>query len=708
MFEAFKFVMAKPVWSSNNENEQNKTLEFYTNISKEPGSKLFVAGLVSFSVFVNGKFVAFGPARAAHGFYKVDEILLDDFLEETTNKICIRACGYNANSFCYLAGQPFVCAEIICNGNVIAATGYNFEASEVKSKIRKVPRYSFQRTFCEVYDFEKQNLEVKLIETGGGKFLKRDVPYPDYKQIFALKTLISGDINYSGKESYYCPREIKNIGPLLTGFTEKEFEYAPHKEYQKIDFGEARPEILDVYDFEIEKDSYLDVDMGKSQTGLFSFDVEFLEEGTLFVAFGECYFNGEMDWRKDYNNLHLQQNEVDWAKEVLNVIPIKAKKGVYRFVSAEPYVMQYVRFVASSSKLKIKNFSLLEIAFPEEKITYNCEVNDNEIKEIYDAALLSFRANCLDIYMDCPSRERAGWLCDSFFIARTEKLLTGKSVVEKAFLGNFLLPEKFEHIPDGMLPMCYPADFFNGEYISTWAMWYALELYEYFGRTNDYEIIAVAKEKLYKLLKYFKGFENELGLLEKLPGIFIEWSHANHLTEDISFPANMVYAAFKSVLGVLYQDDVLIEEARFLRKTIAKLSLTESGFFGDNAIRQNGKIVLTNERTEACQYYAFFFNVASREEYPDLWQTLVEDFGIDRAKIGKFDEIYPANSFIGNYLRMELLLRYGYTDMLKKSIKEYFLYMARTTGTLWEHNTQRASCNHGFASYVAYWISKLN
>ena len=89
---------------------------------------------------------------------------------------------------------------------MIAATGHNFKASEVKSKIRKVPRYSFQRTFCEVYDFDKQNLEVKLIEVGGSKFLKRDVPYPDYKEIFPIKTLISGDISYSEKENCYCPR----------------------------------------------------------------------------------------------------------------------------------------------------------------------------------------------------------------------------------------------------------------------------------------------------------------------------------------------------------------------------------------------------------------------------------------------------------------------------------------------------------------------
>ena len=72
--------------------------------------------------------------------------------------------------------------------------------------------------------------------------------------------------------------------------------------------------------------------------------------------------------------------------------------------------------------------------------------------------------------MDCPSRERAGWLCDSFFTSRTEYALTGRSTVEHAFLDNFLMPERFEFLPDGMLPMCYPADHNDRTFIPNWAI----------------------------------------------------------------------------------------------------------------------------------------------------------------------------------------------------------------------------------------------
>jgi alpha-L-rhamnosidase len=310
--------------------------------------------------------------------------------------------------------------------------------------------------------------------------------------------------------------------------------------------------------------------------------------------------------------------------------------------------------------------------------------------------------------MDCPSRERAGWLCDSFFTSRVEKTLTGASVVEKAFLSNFLMPERFEHIPEGMLPMCYPADHNDHTYIPNWAMWYVVELGEYAKRSGDRELVEQAKDRMYALLKFFKPFENEFGLLEKLQSwVFIEWSKANELVQDVSFASNMLYATMKDVIAELYADEELAKEAAQLRKTILDMSMTESGFFCDNMYRRDGKLVLSGERTEACQYYAFFCNIATPESHPWLWNTLVNDFGPDRKETGKYPEIWMANAFIGNYLRLDLLDRYGCHEALYENIKGYFTYMADKTGTLWELTADQASCNHGFASHVLYWMEHL-
>ena len=114
-------------------------------------------------------------------------------------------------------------------------------------------------------------------------------------------------------------------------------------------------------------------------------------------------------------------------------------------------------------------------------------------------------------------------------------------------------------------------------------------------------------------------------------------------------------------------------------------------------------MLLSGECSEACQYYAFYFGIATPETDEALWNCLLRECGNGKTAAG----LYPANAFMGNYMRMELLLRYGYTAELLQNIKEYFYEMAITTGTLWEHMSSQASCNHGFASYIAYLLHQI-
>ena len=54
-----------------------------------------------------------------------------------------------------------------------------------------------------------------------------------------------------------------------------------------------------------------------------------------------------------------------------------------------------------------------------------------------------------------------------------------------------------------------------------------------------------------------------------------------------------------------------------------------------------------------------------------------------------------------------MIYLFGDYDKLTADIKSFFTKMAETTGTLWENETSNASCNHGFASHVLYWMDKL-
>ncbi len=332
--------------------------------------------------------------------------------------------------------------------------------------------------------------------------------------------------------------------------------------------------------------------------------------------------------------------------------------------------------------------------------TFLC--SDPALNRIFEAARQTFRQNAVDIFMDCPSRERAGWLCDSFFTSRVAFDLCGNTTIEKNFFENYLLPPSFAHLPEGMLPMCYPADHNDGVYIPNWALWFVIELEEYLARSGDREMVAALRPRLEALYRYFQKYKNGDGLLEKLDSwVFIEWSKANDFVRDVSYPTNMLYAAALAAAGRMYGESSLIDEAEQVRATIRKQSF-DGEFFVDNAVRKDGKLQVTRNRSEVCQYFAFFFDVATPQTHKELWEKLVHQFGPDRKKTNAFPEVHPANAFVGNYLRLELLSRYGYPTQIKKELADYYLYMADQTGTLWENIGAYASCDHGFASHVAH------
>jgi alpha-L-rhamnosidase len=243
-----------------------------------------------------------------------------------------------------------------------------------------------------------------------------------------------------------------------------------------------------------------------------------------------------------------------------------------------------------------------------------------------------------------------------------------------------------------------------------WNLWMILQIEEYArDRGGDPALVGDLKKIVYGILGAMQRLENEFGLAEDMPGwVFVEWSRANDadVVCGVNFPTNMLYCGAMEAAGRTYNDPALIEKAVKLRETIRKMSFNGK-YFVDNAIRKDGKLVLTDNTTEVCQDYAFYFDIASEELHPELWDTFTHQFGPHRKDSNSCPDVPFANAFIGNYLRLEILMREGLYDQLLEEIIGFFDIMAVTTGSLWEHVTTIASCCHGFASHTAVWLLKL-
>ena len=375
--------------------------------------------------------------------------------------------------------------------------------------------------------------------------------------------------------------------------------------------------------------------------------------------------------------------------------------GEYSLEGFEPNTMQYVEVLADKGGCSVEKIYMRDYCGSDvRRATFHCD--DEAMNRLFEAARETHRQNALDIFMDCPSRERAGWLCDSYFAGRVAFDFSGHTRIEHNFLNNFLLPKEFKHIDKGMLPMCYPSDHPNQNHIPNWAMWFVLELEEYLHRSGDRELVDRAKQRVYDLVDYFKPFLNEDGLLEGLTRwVFVEWSAANSFVQDVNYPSNMLYAKMLEVVARLYNDPALAEQAAQVRKTIIEQSF-DGEFFIDNAVRgKGGRLELTHNRTETCQYYAFYLGTVTPESHPELWTKMLDKFGAVRSTNNEYPDIHPSNAFIGNYLRMELLSQAGRTKQILDENRSFYLPMVDKTGTLWENMTDHASCNHGFAAHIA-------
>jgi alpha-L-rhamnosidase len=327
------------------------------------------------------------------------------------------------------------------------------------------------------------------------------------------------------------------------------------------------------------------------------------------------------------------------------------------------------------------------------------------LNRIFAAGVETFRQNSVDIFMDCPGRERAGWLCDSFFTARVEPDLTGGSAVEHDFLENFALPANFDPLPPGMLPMVWPADLFDGgRFIPNWALFFVLQLEEFLDRSGDGDLVERLRNRVMALFDYFQRFVNQDGLLERLDSwVFVEWSKANDLVQDVSHPTNMLFAAALKAAARLYSRPDLATRAEAMHAALRRTAFAD-GWCVDNALRRDGALTLSGESSEVCQYFAFFFGTATPASHPELWHRVLDELGPARRVTGAHPRIHPANAFVGNYLRMDLLSRAGRRTQLMHELVQLFLTMADTTGTLWEqdHSATVTNCNQGFASHTAH------
>ena len=689
-----------PVWVKGRAESMNQFVGFRGDFEAREAAKavLKIYGATSFRIYLNGAFVGVGPARGPSGSFRVDEWDLSRFVRDGRNALAVEVSADNVNTYCNAGHSAFLSAEVEVDGRPVLSTPMGFKAVDLP-RVVKCSRFSFQRGFGEAYRLSPNawNWRTKTVEVSlplepvpPVRTLPRRVAYPKFDVLPFVRRSVT-EITRDPAAMVRCVRFIDGVGHEgFRGFSKEELEVNLFDEIHRIGTQNVRP-VADAREFALASGEGAILELARNSTGFLGATFEVTRPGRVVLMFDEVLGNGTVCAAR--NDM---ANAICWDF---------AEPGLYRVENFEAITLKWAHVLAQTAEIRVIEPYLREFKCAT-SADFRLASDDRDLVRIFEAGRETFAQNAVDVFTDCPCRERAGYLCDSWFTARASRLLTGDNVLEDLFLENYALADGFD-IEDGMLPMCYPADHPNGLFIPNWGMWLVLELDDYAKRGGDRKLIERLRPRLVKLVGFLKRYRNADGLLEKLPNwVFIEWSKSNDLVQDVNYPSNMLWAEALDGMARLYGMKQLAAEADEVRKNVRKQSWTGE-WFCDNAIRQaDGSLKLSGERTETCQYYAFFTGTATPASHPVLWNRLVREFGPKRREKDTWPEIWPSNAFIGNFLRLELLSRAGFGKQVLEEIRGYFLKMAETTGTLWENDSSTTSCCHGFASYVTVLLDR--
>ena len=513
------FQMAKPVFPAGKSGEMNVFAAFRACFKSCLQAELHLTAASFYRVFVNGRFAGFGPARTAGGFAREDILPLSGLTEDESIELVIEVAGYHCRSLSTVRQPSFLMAEIRCGDWVLACTGRDFEGYLPSCKLQKTERYSGQRHFSEVWDFRNGSSRVRSEECAELEILPlpltvlpRIAPYPVYRNISVPETASSGRLEPDEsvpvrRDFYFFP-----ITQYWGGFCREDIPFHPYEWIQQ--HRQVRQTGRQTLPITLSEAEYAILDLSRIETGFLTFSATVLREADVVIGFSEDA-SGD---RLAFTDMHTH-NVLEY------LLPAGESAEVMSF---EPYVLRYAIIAVRSGSIRIEAFGMKSYEHP--AILSRVPATGNPALDVIcESAVRTFAHNTLDIYMDCPSRERAGWLCDSYFTAQTEYALLGKTPTEQAFLENFRLYRSQGEYPDGVLPMCYPSDpQDSGKFIPQWTMWYILEVEQYLNLRNPEADREQFRQSIDGLLRFYRRYENADGLLEHLPSWnFVEWSVAN-------------------------------------------------------------------------------------------------------------------------------------------------------------------------------------
>lgn len=717
----FTFTTAKAVFSSSPVSEDVAVSQygFYCPIylSSEDNS-LSVSNVCirltarsCYRLYVNNEIVMHGPARTAHGYCRVDEVDITDRLIDGINHIAVEVVaynghwgGYNRYSNDFTLEDGLFIAEVEADGEILSATGRDpWQVCHITARAPVSERISHSRECIEIYTPDDDYYLWKL---GYGTFtsvitVETELTYLTHHAL--MPTLEEHTFDNLVDFGACVIDHSKPLTPLF--YEANSSYYTKLPEHPTADcrrtventFGKVRTDRADdgllLTPINTE-DYYAMWDGEESRVGFIRIAMTCERAGIIDVV---------------HTELLNPDGTVPYYHNIVTRLHIPA--GYTEIVTMEPaltrYMLVYFRGVGATT---VHTLSILDDSYPDEhRASFLC--SDDNVNRLYKAAKKTLLLNTLDIFMDCPERERGGWLCDSLWTGRAASLLLGDDRVEREFLENFLLTPA-----DGMFrsffPEVYPglkSSYKDMTGITTWSFWLMCEVCEFIRRTGDTAFRDEHKPRIASFVEGARSFIGKSGLIENLPWLFVDWSMSNlaEHQQPVSSAANALYAYMMTELGKTFGEPDWVTQGQQIRTILRSavlggVRIEELRYVPDSfTVGENGNLTSRGRYSEAAMYTALWCELFTPAEAPLLTKTVRDKMG--PAPIYAKDPMVGGSQlFIGLCIRLDMLARQGYYEKsFEDMLAIYEPQLREGPGTLWENQAIDTSSRcHGFTSHA--------
>ena len=721
-----------PWWSHDSAYEATREYEpcetFFRLEFSESATSFALATGCFYQAWLNGNWLGYGPARASHGRLTIDRWALPAGQLREQNVITVQAFWEGIFTYDHVRGEP---------GIWLGLDGSDFTLwSSGRTGRRPTYRLSHQRGWAEEIDARKR---AKGWPAGGWDeaewqpaILRKMTASPpvilEERDLLPLVrvTRRAEWVSFAGSADLAGRVKHRQLGYEHTpGFDCPEDSAARNIQEERLLPSGALDRNLAALTVSGSGDAVLapdpaggdrtvQLDFGHFVTGLLVLELTAPAGTVVDIGWSEAPWQPELSSRWSESSQPAGAVTPRECNDARQGTRYTCAGGRERFEGLVIMAMRCVRLTFRTPQpeaITLHELSVRVSGYPiEREGAFLC--SDASLNRIHRAAVETMENSIHDVYMDCPGRERGGWLNDSYSAAVGLGAISADTTLDRRFLRQFI--DSLEHNRGtGTLFPLYPSEAFAwpGGYqrpIACHTLFWLLQVERHLRLFGDAELRQQWQAGVATVFEGLARYRTPEGLVENIPwDEFLDWSPME--AGPLRVWTNLIYGLALQRLGHLYGNAAWQESGEITLRVSETASWDEGrGLYSNSLRREEGRLVPEGPFSELVNYVALWAGVVPPDREKIVWRQLrnLHPRSTDRAPMPDDLTLARCNAY-GLLYRAEIQGRRGEVAELARDLREAYLPMLdRGQTTLSEHYGYHYSLCHGFQGYIAHVLAR--